>query len=165
MSVAVEAVRTADVARLVQLRVRPLWRHIDGIRRFCDSFTSASFEDPTLGQRVGLVIHELTENAIKYSRTDDAAELELSIMHDGEHIEIEVVNAPAVENLSGLKTAFDDLGGASAEEAYVAAMRRASTLPDGKSGLGLARIRHDAEVELALSISNDLVRVTAKGKL
>jgi hypothetical protein len=157
--------RAGESAPIVQLRLRPMWRHVDGIRRFCDTFTAASFEDMSLGERVGIVIHELTENAIKYSRTGDSAELELLIRRDGEEIEIVVANSPAPEHVAVLRTAFDTLVAAPAEEAYLAAMRRARSLPDGQSGLGLARIRHDCGVELSLSIEDDLARITAKGKL
>ncbi|HVJ16104.1 MAG TPA: DUF6272 family protein [Polyangiaceae bacterium] len=142
-----------------------MWRHVDGIRKFCDSFTAASFDNRTLGERVGVVIHELTENAIKYSRAGDSAELELSISHENDRIEVVVANSPAPEHVTALQSIFEKLCAAPAEEAYVAAMRRAATLPEGQSGLGLARIRHDCDVELSLSIENDLARITAKGKL
>jgi hypothetical protein len=158
--------RRVDVsAPIVQLKLRPMWRHVDGIRKFCDFFTSESFDNHTLGERVGVVIHELTENAIKYSHGGDSAELELLIRRDDEQIEIVVANSPAPEHLPALRAAFEALSAAPAEEAYVAAMRRAAALPEGQSGLGLARVRHDCDVELSLSIDDDLARITAKGKL
>ena len=77
-----------------------MWRHVDGIRKFCDSFTAASFDNATLGERVGVVIHELTENAIKYSRSGDSAELDLAICHDEEGIEVVRLEVEPVETLA-----------------------------------------------------------------
>ncbi len=165
MSIATVGTRGGEAAPIVHLRLRPMWRHVDGIRKFCDFFTAESFDNETLGERVGVVIHELTENAIKYSREGDSAELELSIRHDDGQIEIVVANSPAPEHIDTLRRAFQTLATASAEEAYLSAMRRAATLPDGQSGLGLARIRHDCDVELTLAVDDGLARITAKGKL
>jgi hypothetical protein len=164
MSIEVTSAHGAG-APIVQLRLRPMWRHVDGIRKFCDFFTAESFDDQMLGERVGVVIHELTENAIKYSRSGDSAELELSIHRSDGHIEIVVANSPAPEHVPTLQRAFEGLSAVPAEEAYLAAMRRAAKLPDGQSGLGLARIRHDCGVELSLTMDDDLARITAKGKL
>lgn len=165
MSIEASSTHRDECAPIVQLRLRPMWRHVDGIRKFCGTFTAESFEDEALGERVGVVVHELTENAIKYSRSGDSAELELSIRHGDGQIEIVVANSPAPEHVRGLHSAFEALRAVPAEEAYLAAMRRAATLPEGQSGLGLARIRHDCGVELSLTIQDDLARITAKGKL
>ncbi len=165
MGIDLNSRRRRERAPLVQLKLRPLWKHVDGIRKFCDFFTTESFSNQILGERVGVVIHELTENAIKYSRSGDSAELELSICHDDGQIEVVVANSPSPEHLPALQSVFEVLRALPAEDAYLAAMRRASALPEGQSGLGLARIRHDCEVELYLSIEDDLARITAKGKL
>jgi hypothetical protein len=157
----------SDVAaqQLVHLQFRPMWKYIQGIRQFCDSFAATSFDDPELGHRVGLVIHELTENAIKYNRKDDQASLGITLRRLGNIVEVEVANTPEPEAVEGLRAKFSGLQSLPAREAYMAAMRRATTLPQGKSGLGLARVRHDGGMELALNIEQDVVRITARGTI
>jgi anti-sigma regulatory factor (Ser/Thr protein kinase) len=142
-----------------------MWRHVDGIREFGSFFTRTTFDNQDLGDRVAMAIHELTENAIKYSHQSDEAELELSVHHDGRVIELSVANTPIDENVPVLRESFERATSGPAETAYLDAMRRAATLPSGQSGLGLARIRQEAQLELELGVEDSLVRVTARGEI
>jgi hypothetical protein len=151
--------------QLIVMRCRPMWQHIDGIRQFCGFFARTSFSSTDLGERVALVIHELIENAIKYSVPTDLAELDVTILHTGRQIEICVGNTPRPAQLAQLQTAISTLRGKSPEDGYLEAMRETRTLPVGRSGLGLARIRFEARMELQLIVVGGLARIIAKGDL
>ncbi len=154
-----------EAERLILLRFRPMWEHIHGIREFSGVFTKTTFSDSELGDRVALVVHELLENAIKYSVSDESAELEVSIRHASGTLEIEVANKPEPAGVPVLRDAFARLNAVPPAQAYLEAMQRAVTLPEGQSGLGLARICHEGCVNLSMHEEGNLVRVRARGRI
>ena len=152
--------------RLVQLRFKPLWRYVDQVREFCGAFAESTFEDDALGHRVRLTVHELIENAIKYSPQNDRASLGLSIECTDSSVEIRVTNTAQPEHAGRLRQALAALRELEPEAAYAKAMRRALTLPENESGLGLARIQHEASMSLSVEIDEaGRVQVVARGSL
>jgi hypothetical protein len=148
------------VDRMVQLRFRPLWLYVDEVREFCGFFARATFGADTIGERVGLVVHELVENAIRYG---DERDLELSLERSGERIMISVANTTSDEHANGLRDHLADLAALSPEDAYARAMEQAITRPATQSGLGLARIRYEGQCDLELLLTPGRVCVTARG--
>lgn len=146
--------------RLVQLRFKPLWLYVDAVREFCGFFARASFEDENLGQRVGLIVHELIENAVKYG---DEQELDLRIERTEGAIVIRVSNTTTVERATKLQQIFGRLTSLPPAEAYTRALKNAATLPEAESGLGLPRIRYEGQVDLQLETAPGRVVVTARG--
>ena len=160
------ASRLEDEDRLVQVRFQPLWLYIDGIREFCGFFTRTTFDDPEAGDRIGLVVHELVENAIKYSAHHQKAVLELTVYSRHEEIEITVLNSADDGQVEAFRRAFEAVRGGDPLEVYTAAMKRARGLPEDESGLGLPRVRYEGRMDLALDASRPgLVKISAKGKL
>jgi len=62
-----------------------------------DFFARTTFEDDGLGQRVGLIVHELIENAVRYG---DEKELEVRLERTGDEVLICVVNTTTDERAS-----------------------------------------------------------------
>jgi len=149
-----------SVDRMVQLRFRPLWLYVDQVREFCGFFARATFGADAVGERVGLVVHELVENAIRYG---DERDLELCLERNGERVEISVANTTSPERASDLQEFLSDLLTLPAEQAYVRALEMAASRPAEQSGLGLARVRYEGQCDLELSVSADRVCVTARG--
>jgi hypothetical protein len=131
---------------------------VDAVREFCGFFARATFGREELGDRIGLVVHELVENAVRYG---DDNELELKIERTGDEVAVSVANTVSDGDDRNLKERFDEITRLPPREAYIAAMQRAATLPEGQSGLGLARIRFEGQVEISLSITPGRVCVTA----
>jgi len=146
--------------RLVQLRFKPLWLYVDAVREFCGFFARASFKDEELGQRVGLVVHELIENAVKYG---DEKELELRIERMPGSVVIRVSNTTTDDRAQKLREIFNQLANVAPVDAYTSALRRAATLPDTESGLGLPRIQYEGQVDLQLETAPGRVVITARG--
>jgi hypothetical protein len=146
--------------RLVQLRFKPLWLYVDAVREFCGFFARTTFDDEGLGQRVGLIVHELIENAVRYG---DEQELEVRLERAKHEVIISVVNTTSDERATKLRRIFDDLAALPPATAYARALEHASSLPTTESGLGLPRIRYEGNVELALETSPGKVCITARG--
>ncbi|MGE0788279.1 MAG: hypothetical protein AB7S26_21580 [Sandaracinaceae bacterium] len=155
--------KTAE--RVVQLRFQPLWRYIDGIRNFCDFFAVATFDDAAVGARIGLVVHELVENAIRYSSRHEAAQLELYVVSLGRSIEVRVANSADAEQVGRFEKAFEHLAG-DPRDVYLRAMERARSLPADQSGLGLPRVQFEGQMSLTLEQPRSgVVEVCAKGEI
>ena len=153
-----------DINRIIHIRLRPLWAYLDGIREFARFFCTTTF-DEVVAERAQLVIHEMLENAVKYSERD-ANDVELAIRSDGRLLDISVTNRPSTEALAVLRAEFASLSSRDAETAYFDAVTRASAVPNGASRLGLARMRFEGRFELALDEETDgRIRVTAHGEL
>ncbi len=146
--------------RLVQLRFKPLWLYVDAVREFCGFFARTTFEDDGLGQRVGLIVHELIENAVRYG---DEQELEVRLERARHEVIISVVNTTTDERANKLRKIFDNLAAVSPDAAYARALSHAASLPKTESGLGLPRIRYEGRVELELQTSPGKVCITARG--
>ncbi|MEQ9364681.1 MAG: hypothetical protein RIF32_10575, partial [Leptospirales bacterium] len=107
---------------------------------------------------------ELVENAVKYSNQEDTF-LRLEEPPDTNTIEVVVSNNAAEEQaqqLLGFVTEMDKLPPL---EAYMQMMRLSAERQDGKSQLGLARIRYEANATLNVTYENGLVTVRANFKL
>ena len=148
------------VDRMVQLRFRPLWLYVDEVREYCGFFARATFGGDTVGERVGLVVHELVENAIRYG---DERDLELSLERNGERIMISVANTTSEAQAQGLAAFLGELATLPPEQAYGHALEKSVTRPADQSGLGLARIRYEGQCDLELQVLPGRVRVTARG--
>jgi hypothetical protein len=155
-------VKTIDIKPIVQLRFQPMWLYVDALREFCGFFARATFDDKAVGQRVGLVVHELIENAIKYG---DEIELELRVEKYDSALAVIVSNTVSDEAAERLSKRFDELEGSDPATAYLDAVRDAVLKPSGVSGLGLTRIRHEGKVRLSLERQPGRVSVTARGEL
>jgi hypothetical protein len=149
-----------DSRRLVQLRFKPLWLYVDAVREFCGFFARATFDDPIVGQRVGVIVHELIENAIRYG-TDE--ELELRVEREEESMAITVANTTTNDQADRLRQVLTELNAVEPRDAYFRALSQAAHQPQGMSGLGLPRVRYEGAVSLELELQPRRVCMTARG--
>src|SRR5690349_15426043 len=101
--------------RLVELRFKPLWLYVVAVREFCGCCARASFGDEELGQRVGLVVHEILENAVRYG---DEQELELRMERNEKEVVICVVNTTTDDRARKLRELVDELNSQTPAAAY-----------------------------------------------
>src|SRR5262245_32128129 len=106
---------------LVYMRFRPAWAYIEGIREFGRFFCTTTFGATDLGERARVVIQEALENAVKYSAKGEDSELTLTILGDGNSIEIAVSSFPDPEHVVTLREEIESLRNQDPEEAYMAA--------------------------------------------
>lgn len=138
----------------IELRFGSDWKYISITRQFIQNFLIISTGDQDKSDKFSISISELLENAIKYS-TDKIPYMFVHVNSDDGTITGVVENYASAEAIEGLRELYDTVMEGTPMEAYVSQMRLAATRDDGKSQLGLARIRFEAGADLQLGISDD----------
>jgi hypothetical protein len=137
----------------LDLSITPCLEQVSTVRRFLEDYYQPLLKDPDLLCRMAIATHELLENATKYSARG-ASRLQVSVSQNGhgKELSVKVSNIPAPEHIGDLKaTVAGVTSPEDAAEAYQLHMVAAALRGEG-SGLGLARIRAEADMVLALTI-------------
>jgi len=147
----------------LMLRMKPPWVFVDEIRRFVESFCSCACPGETREAQVALAVHELMQNAIPHAG-GDSIDLTLQVDPSADRIEIAVSNPATDEQyadfrgrLERINTEPDPL------QSYLRAMAEAPM--NQRGGLGLARIRFEAQLELSITREGSRITVLAWGRL
>lgn len=146
----------------MRLSFHPTTRLISSTRRFAHELLEAARLDPDATSRVALTIHELLENTLKYS-ADGEARLDVTVhgAPDGSRrIEVTARNRTTAERAEDLGRRILLLSSAEDPMRHYVELMRESVACSG-SGLGLARIRVEAEMTLHCSTEGDSVVVRA----
>ncbi len=138
-------------------------RVIAATRQFVQNVYDDLLGDPDTSSKVALAAHELLENLAKYASGGDM-DLEVSIVrHDNQDfVRIRTRNQAAPEQLAALTHTLDEIRAAQDPLAtYIDFIARTAECDVG-SGLGLARIRVEADMSLQYDISGSEVTVLAE---
>jgi hypothetical protein len=147
----------------LRLSFRPTTTLITSTRRFAGDILGSVLRDPDSASRISLVIHELLENTLKYS-TDGQALLNVTVSSEQggrRSIEVTARNRATPEQAEDLGRRIDALASAPDPMELYVAMMRESAQRSG-SGLGLARIRVEGEMQLSCALEGDAVVVSAR---
>ena len=156
------SIEHSDADAILFLRMQPSWREIDEIRHFVESFCASTCPETERQEQLALAAHELVQNAISNAVTPDV-ELRLEVDRATERVTVSVSNQARADQIEVLRDRLDKtLAHADPLEGYVAAMRDD---PESRGGIGLARIRFEAALELALDVEGERVTVRAVGPL
>lgn len=146
----------------LRLSFRPEVGLISATRRYAADLLGSVLEDADATSRVVLAIHELLENTLKYS-SDGQALLELVVASDDRgrpSVRVLASNRTTPERAAELGRRIEELSGdRDLMELYVSMMQK--SVHRAGSGLGLARIRVESEMELSYVQEGDRVTVTA----
>jgi anti-sigma regulatory factor (Ser/Thr protein kinase) len=157
-------VMTGDADKLahVELSFRPNVELISVVRRFVAEFHARMFSDPDTTSRIALASHELLENAIRYS-LDGETRIRIEVLRESpmSHVKIRTWNRATPEHLNEVRKLFGEMReNDDPFHHYQALMRRTARIVGG-SGLGLARVRAEGEMQLAFSEEKGVLVVTA----
>jgi anti-sigma regulatory factor (Ser/Thr protein kinase) len=143
--------------------MKPPWVFVDEIRRFVESFCACACPGETREAQVALAVHELMQNAIPHAGGEDV-DLTLQVDPAADRIEIAVSNPCTDAELAELRGRVDHINAEpDALRSYLRAMAEAPVTARG--GLGLARVRFEAQLELAVIREGRRVTVLARGPL
>jgi anti-sigma regulatory factor (Ser/Thr protein kinase) len=143
------------------LRMRPPWVFIDELRRFVESFCACACPDANREAQLALAVHELTQNAVHHG---EEIELKLEVDATRDRVSVSVTNPCTDETYAALAARLDRMNDEKDALAhYLTAMRE--TPVSTRGGLGLARVRFEAQLELSVSRNGGELTVHASGPL
>lgn len=143
-----------------ELTFRPNVELISVVRRFVSSFYEHILSDRDATSRIALATHELLENATKYS-TDGETTIRIEVTATCAAIRIRIWNRTAREHLGVLRACFAEMLQFSDPFVYYQRLMERSAKRKEGSGLGLARLRAEADMELSCEIDDDRVCIVA----
>jgi hypothetical protein len=147
------------------LEFRPYGELITHTREFVTDFYEQILDDADAVSRVALATHELLENVVKYS-SDGRSHFEIELVAlGGENVvRIRARNRTTPERAAELQRLVAEIAGSSDPfQMYQQFMRRSAMRQDGGSGLGLARIRAEAEMAVRCDVTGDEVTIVVEG--
>jgi hypothetical protein len=145
----------------IELKFGPRWKYIAVVRAFIQNFLAVSFADASRADKIAMAASELLENAVKYAIGEETRVKVGLSAKDGE-VDIAVSNRADPEAIAGLKSVWKTAMTGDPLAAYLQMMREAATRSDGKSQLGLVRIRYETGGAMELRTEGDLVTIALK---
>ncbi len=141
----------------IKLAFGPRWKYIAVVRGFIQNFLAVSLADNAKADKIAMAASELLENAVKYA-SEEETKVQMALFPDGEKaMAIAVSNKATPESIAYVKKLFERVMEGDPLEAYVAMMREAAVRSDGKSQLGLVRIRYETGCKIFLDTTSDTV--------
>jgi anti-sigma regulatory factor (Ser/Thr protein kinase) len=156
---------TMDTNRpiFLMLRMKPPWVFVDEIRRFVESFCACACPGQSREAQVALAVHELMQNAIPHAG-GESVDLTLQVDPVADRIEIAVSNPATEEQFQDFKGRLDRINQEPDPlQSYLRAMAEAPM--NQRGGLGLARVRFEAQLELSITREGNRITVLAWGRL
>ncbi|AKU99308.1 hypothetical protein AKJ09_05972 [Labilithrix luteola] len=149
-----------------ELRFSPSVALVATVRRFVTEFYAQVLGNADLSGRLAMATHEMLENTVHYS-SDGRGAIAIAMKKQPESVEIriETTNSVVPDRLARAKEALDGVVGASDPNVhYLSLVRRAAKRTDGGSGLGLGRIRAEADLDVSYRVEGDQLTIRVEGK-
>jgi anti-sigma regulatory factor (Ser/Thr protein kinase) len=144
-----------------RLQLPPQARMVSIVRRFVEESFEKLVCDVDEVHRISLAVHELLENAAKYSVGKHTG-LRVRIEPHGA-ASIEMTNETTPEHVARLRACVGEIQAAAEPFAHYQALMRRTVAVDEESGLGLARIRAEGDLNLTLEVNGNMVTIIASG--
>lgn len=129
----------------------PIWSYIPLTRNYIENFLMINLEEQLGINKIVMTASELLENAVKYS-SEDGIRVKITKHIDKDMVDLVVLNALIKTDYEKLKVKVEEANNAeNTLEYYVNKMKESYARNDGKAGLGIPRIRHEAEAKLNLT--------------
>jgi plasmid stabilization system protein ParE len=146
--------------RLLSIHAAPSWELVDHVRTFVTAYCGLRYP-AFAAERIALASHELLENAVRFGSI--SSDIEYVLVEVSETTaRVEVTNEAVPARVRALVEHVQQLRAVDAARAYAQALRTAM----GQSGvrmLGLARVRHEAGMEVEVRPEERRITVVATG--
>ena len=146
----------------LELTFNRRWKHVSVIRSFVQNFLGVNLPEgsQTTPERVAMAVSELMENAVKYSSGEGIKACFSVSTKASPLLQVSIENKADLASIDAVQKLYSRVIAGDSLETYLEMMREAATRGDGKSQLGLVRIRHESGCRLGLSTNSDTVRFT-----
>jgi hypothetical protein len=145
----------------VELNFTPTEDLIDVVRKFVETFYDRVGRDPESTAKLVVATHELLENAIKYS-IDGKTHLRIELDQETRVVAVRTSNRARGAHIETLQQAIDEIAAAPDPEAHYQMLLARAALRTEGSGLGLGRIRAEADMSMHLDVQGDVVILHAR---
>jgi two-component sensor histidine kinase len=144
------------------LSIDPNPRFVSIVRRFVEDALARLLLDPACVCQVAMSAHELLENATKYAIGGKAL-LRVSFTRDGDQADVSLylANETTPRHIGRLRDQVTAIASAADPFAHYQRLMRQSARSTEESGLGLARIRAEGDMILALEVKGSSVALLA----
>lgn len=142
----------------IEIRFGPRWKYISPARIFIQNFIAIAISDQAKADAIAMATSELLENAVKYGASEDT-QCTVQAFPETGLITAAVTNQATEQGAKELQNLFKKIMSGDPLEAYIMQMREAAVRSDGKSQLGLARIRYETGANVKLEVTPEY-RVT-----
>ena len=150
----------------VYLAFEPSQRFVKKIVQWITDFCEMSLQDMDVVYRVHMAIHELAENLVKYGTSSSVRlDVEVERGEGGSVLRLRTTNSASPERLAEAVRILQGLRDADDPVAYYDQLVLASAPKEGVSGLGLARIRAEGDLELDFKVDGDQICIVVEAKL
>ena len=136
----------------IEIRFGPRWKYISPARVFIQNFVAIALSDQGKADGIAMAASELLENAVKYGASEDTHCIVRAFPDTGT-IECSVTNQATEQGAREVLSLYQKVMLGDPLEAYIVQMREAAVRTDGKSQLGLARIRYEIGADIKLVIT------------
>jgi len=130
---------------------------LDYTHQFFTAYSEGHFR-PHTAQKVTVAAFELLENGLKFGTMEEKVVIEL--VHGNSWIVVRVSNSSIPARISMLNDHLEKLR-TNAEATYVEEMRKSMSGTGQRAMLGLARVAHEARLELQSQVEGNRVMVEA----
>jgi len=154
--------RGRDETAHFELSFSPNVALVSTVRRFVSEFYVQLLLDGEATSQLAVATHELLDNAVQYS-SDGNTRIRIGMTVHGTSVKIVIVteNKATPENMAAARKSLDELTKVADPGAHFQKlMRETATRTDG-SGLGLARVRTEADMTLTYDITDDVFQLRA----
>jgi hypothetical protein len=149
------------------LCIDPNPRFVSVVRRFVEAALDRLLSDPEAVFRISMSAHELMENAAKYS-IGNRTVLRVSyqrVPDGGGRVSLYLANETTPEHIDRLRVRVQAISAAADPFVHYQALMRQTARNVDESGLGLARIRAEGEMDLGLEVRGNTVALLADAHL
>ena len=142
----------------IEIIFGPRWTYIATVRSFLQSFLSITLVDNKWADVISMSASELLENAVKYA-SEEGTKIQIEHRKEENKLYLHVENFSVSEDIEMLKKEIEIINEGDPQEMYLKKMQEAAFRTDGKSQLGLARIRYESNAIIRLKTENNLVKI------
>jgi len=159
-----------DELNIIEFKFNPSWEYLVHMWDFIYSLLNNQFDKH---ERVGLIamsINELLENAVKYHdrsvpKSSRGVRFKLIIDKLNRQVICDVSNPATSEHLEIFQKEYESVQTEDTKDILLEKLERAATREDGKSQLGLIRVRHEGKGDMKVSVVKNIITITTVFKL
>lgn len=136
---------------------------VTSVYRFTRDFYRGIVGDDDQAERLALTLYELLENAVRYSSGDNIrVRVDVGPSDDGRTLCVETVNRADSDHIDKVRTWLSRIHEADDPNKLYQQLMMESLQREEGSGLGLARVRCEAQMDLSYDLSDSKLTVRAK---